>query len=62
VKDEAEKYPNFVHYAVKANANINMSIMIASKGFGADCVSGGEIQAALKTGFRSRKDSLCRSR
>lgn len=56
VKDEAEKYPNFhVHYAVKANANINILSLIASKGFGADCVSGGEIQAALKTGFAPEK-------
>lgn len=54
VKTEAEKYGNFVvHYAVKANANPKVLSIISSKGFGADCVSGGEIEAALKAGFPS---------
>ena len=44
-----------VHYAVKANANQNILKMIARKGFGADCVSGGEIKTALKAGFSSDK-------
>lgn len=52
VNREAGKYGNFiVHYAVKANANPKILRIINSKGLGADCVSGGEIRAALATGF-----------
>lgn len=40
-----------VHYAVKACANPKVLGIIAAEGFGADCVSGGEIQAALNAGF-----------
>ena len=39
-----------VHYAVKANHNPVILKQIASAGLGADCVSGGEIQAALDAG------------
>ena len=53
---ESEKYGNYhVHYAVKANANINLLTIIRDKGLGVDCVSGGEIEAALKAGFSSDK-------
>jgi diaminopimelate decarboxylase len=44
-----------VHYAVKANSNPAILKMIAAAGLGADCVSGGEIQAALDAGFPSHK-------
>ena len=40
-----------VHYAVKANANPTLLQIIAATGMGADCVSGGEIRAALNAGF-----------
>lgn len=40
-----------MHYAVKANFNPGILRIIAKAGFGADCVSGGEIAAALKAGF-----------
>lgn len=40
-----------VHYAVKANGNPEILKVIAQAGFGADCVSGGEIAAALNAGF-----------
>ena len=40
-----------VHYAVKANHNPVILKQIASAGLGADCESGGEIQAALDAGF-----------
>ena len=44
--------PSFrVHYAVKANYNPRILSEIASRGFGADCVSGGEVRAALAAGF-----------
>lgn len=44
-----------VHYAVKACANPKVLAIIAQEGFGADCVSGGEIQAALNAGFPAEK-------
>lgn len=40
-----------VHYAVKANANPKLLRIISAAGLGADCVSGGEIEAALRAGF-----------
>lgn len=43
-----------VHYAVKANSNPIILKEIAAAGFGADCVSGGEIKAALYAGFPSK--------
>lgn len=52
IKNELVKHPNFVvHYAVKANANEKVLNLIRTYGLGADCVSGGEINAALKCGF-----------
>ncbi len=54
VKNEASKYDNFVvHYAVKANANPKILKIISEGGLGADCVSGGEIEAAISAGFPS---------
>ena len=44
-----------VHYAVKACANPKVLSIIAQEGFGADCVSGGEIQAAIDAGFKPNK-------
>ncbi len=44
-----------VHYAIKANANPVLLRLIAEAGFGADCVSGGEIKAALAAGFPADK-------
>ena len=40
-----------VHYAIKANHNPVILKHIAKFGFGADCVSGGEVKAALDAGF-----------
>lgn len=40
-----------MHYAVKANANPKVLKLISQAGFGADCVSGGEIRASLAAGF-----------
>ena len=55
VKNEAGKYGYHVHYAVKANANPRILSVIAENGLGADCVSGGEVQAALNAGFPAGK-------
>ena len=53
---EAGNYINFsVHYAVKANANHKILTIIRENGLGADCVSGGEIRAAVKAGFPTNK-------
>lgn len=55
VVEEANKYNYHIHYAVKANANPRILSIIREKGLGADCVSGGEIQAALDAGFPANK-------
>lgn len=56
INKEAGKYNNFcVHYAVKANANHKVLTIIRENGLGADCVSGGEIRAAIKAGFPTNK-------
>lgn len=56
INTEAGKYEGFcVHYAVKANANPKILNVICQAGLGADCVSGGEIQAAINSGFSSSK-------
>ena len=55
VKAEAEKYNFHIHYATKANSNPRILSIINSYGFGADCVSGGEIQASLATGIPADK-------
>ena len=44
-----------VHYAMKANVNPKILAVIKDAGFGADCVSGGEIRAALAAGFPASK-------
>lgn len=55
IKAESGKYGYHVHYAVKANANPRILETIAAQGLGADCVSGGEVQAALDAGFPADK-------
>ena len=56
IKEEASKHTGFcVHYAVKANANPRILNIIGQAGFGADCVSGGEILAALRAGIPARR-------
>lgn len=56
VRDEAARYGNFdVHYAIKANFNPRLLEIIAKAGLGADCVSGGEVAAALQAGVPASK-------
>jgi len=56
INQEVAKYPNYsVHYAVKANANPKVLTIIRESGMGADCVSGGEIRAAIRAGFPADK-------
>ena len=52
VREQLKDRPGWcVHYAIKANHNPVLLRQIAAAGFGADCVSGGEVQAALDAGF-----------
>jgi len=44
-----------VHYALKANVNPSVLRVIKDAGLGADCVSGGEVQAALDAGIANSK-------
>ena len=56
INEEAGKHEGFVvHYAVKANANPKLIRIIREAGLGADCVSGGEIEASIKAGFPANK-------
>lgn len=55
IKKETDKYNFCQHYAIKANANPRILKLIASYGFGADCVSGGEVKAAIEAGFTADK-------
>lgn len=56
INEETRKHEGFtVHYAVKANANPKVLRLIREAGLGADCVSGGEIEASIKAGFPSSK-------
>lgn len=53
IKDELSHHPDWhLHYAIKANYNPRILSEIAAAGFGADCVSGGEVRAALEAGFK----------
>ena len=52
ITDEVAKHEGYhIHYAVKACANPKVLSIIADSGLGADCVSGGEIQACIDAGF-----------
>jgi diaminopimelate decarboxylase len=56
IRSVTKQWPNFhVHYAVKANANPRLLPIIRQSGVGADCVSGGEIEASLRAGFPPQK-------
>lgn len=47
----ARKHGYIVHYALKACYDLPVVREIASRGFGADCVSGGEVEFAVENGF-----------
>jgi len=51
----ADAYQFHVHYALKANFNSKVLNQIQSIGFGADCVSGGEVSKALTSNFDKGK-------
>jgi len=51
VREGASRYGFFVHYALKANFDPRILQEVESFGFGADCVSGGEVRASVEAGF-----------
>jgi len=52
IKNETDGHEGWhLHYAVKACANPMVLKQIQQAGFGADCVSGGEIRTCLENGF-----------
>lgn len=51
----ANTYNFHVHYAMKANFNDKVLAKIKETGFGADCVSGGEVRKAIDSGFAKSK-------
>lgn len=55
VRTLASNYDFDIHYAVKANSNPRILSEVCGYGFGADCVSGNEIKAALENGFDANK-------
>jgi len=55
VKLHADKSDFLVHYAMKANVNPSVLAVIKNAGLGADCVSGGEVQAAIDAGISPSK-------
>ena len=53
---EAAKHDDYhIHYAIKANFNPKVLQIISAAGLGADCVSGGEVKAALDAGIAPEK-------
>jgi diaminopimelate decarboxylase len=55
INEESQKTDYHVHYAMKANVNPSVLAEIKNAGLGADCVSGGEVQAALDAGIPASK-------
>ncbi len=55
IKRHAASDNYHVHYAIKANANPQILQVICNAGLGVDCVSGGEVLAALNAGFPADK-------
>lgn len=56
IREELRCNPEYeMHYAVKANANPKILRIISAAGLGADCVSGGEVRAAIEAGFPANK-------
>lgn len=55
IDDALEFAPHLIAYAVKANGNLSLLARLASQGCGADIVSLGEMQRALKAGFSPDK-------
>jgi len=55
INTQTAKSDFHVHYAMKANVNSSVLVVIKEAGLGADCVSGGEVQAAIDAGILPSK-------
>jgi len=55
INTQTAKSDFHVHYAMKANVNSSVLAVIKEAGLGADCVSGGEVQAAIDAGILPSK-------
>ena len=56
INAEAGKYEGYkVHYAVKANVDPALLGIVNASGLGCDCVSGGEVERCLMSGFAPSK-------
>ena len=53
--NESKKYGYKIHYAIKANNNPRILEEIQKLGLGADCVSGLEIDLAVRSGFKAEE-------
>ena len=53
--EAAAPYHFHIHYALKANFNAVLLEEIKGIGFGADCVSAGEVRRAVEVGFDHQK-------
>ncbi len=53
-KEASSKHNFHVHFALKSNFNNRILEIIKDNGFGADCVSGGEVKKALEVGFSNK--------
>lgn len=54
-KEASSKYNFHIHFALKSNFNTRILDVIKNNGFGADCVSGGEIRKAIEVGFINKQ-------
>lgn len=55
INEQSKKSDFHVHYAMKANVNPSVLEVIKNAGLGADCVSGGEVEAAINAGISPSK-------
>lgn len=55
IKHQIQGHPFAVHYALKANVNSSILKLIKEADFGADCVSGNEVQMAIDAGIDASK-------
>lgn len=51
IRRHTDGTPIKVHYAIKANSEPEILRAVRAAGFGVDCVSGGEVAAAIEAGF-----------
>ncbi len=55
VAELSARYGIHTHYSIKANSDRRLNDILSSKGFGADCVSGDEIEFAVRCGYDPKR-------